>query len=209
MHSDPNQVEELMDRASRGDRAARDELLGQFRSRLKQMITVRMDRRLAARLDPSDVVQDALADATRHLPEYLRTRPMLFYPWLRRLAWKRLVDLQRRHVYASRRSVKLEERWDLRLSDDSAASLASRLVSSGTNPSQRVIREEMLQRVRTALGQLEGNDREVLVLRYLEQLSTAETAAVLEITESAVKSRLMRALLRLRGRLDDLGEDTR
>ena len=43
----------------------------------------RMDRRLTARLDPSDVVQEALADGVRDLPDYLTTRPMAFYPWLR------------------------------------------------------------------------------------------------------------------------------
>jgi RNA polymerase sigma-70 factor (ECF subfamily) len=51
------------------------------------MIAVRMDRRLVARVDLSDVVQDVLAVATRDLSDYLRTRPMPFYAWLRKLAW--------------------------------------------------------------------------------------------------------------------------
>jgi RNA polymerase sigma-70 factor (ECF subfamily) len=70
------------------------------------------------------------------------------------------------------------------------------------------VREELRHRVREALGRLPERDREVLVLRYLEQLSTAEVAAVLEITEGAVKVRHLRALARLRGLLgDDLVED--
>jgi RNA polymerase sigma-70 factor (ECF subfamily) len=166
------------------------------------MVAVRLDRRLAARVDPSDVVQDALVEATRTLSNYLRNRPMPFYPWLRRLAWQRLVDLQRQHIRSGRRSVRLEERFDLRLSDESAASLASRLVSSGTNPSRKLIRQEMLDRVRAALAELGERDREIVVLRFLEELSTVETAAVLEISEGAVKSRLMRALFRLRATLD-------
>ena len=76
-----------MDLAGRGDGAAREQLLGAHRARLRQMIAVRMDRRLVARVDPSDVVQDVLAVATRDLSDYLRTRPMPFYAWLRKLAW--------------------------------------------------------------------------------------------------------------------------
>ena len=202
MPAEPADVESLMDRASRGERAAREELLDRYRDRLKRMVVVRLDRRLAARVDPSDVVQDALVEATRTLSDYLCKRPMPFYPWLRRLAWQRLVDLERQHIRSGRRSVRFEERFDLRLSDESAASLASRLVSSGTNPSRKLIRQEMLDRVRAALAELGERDREILVLRFLEELSTSEAAGVLEISEGAVKSRLMRALLRLRATLD-------
>jgi DNA-directed RNA polymerase specialized sigma24 family protein len=53
-------------------------------------------------------------------------------------------------------------------------------------------------RLRTALGQLASPDREVLVLRYLEQLTTTEAAAVLGVSGSAVKMRVLRALQRLR-----------
>jgi RNA polymerase sigma-70 factor (ECF subfamily) len=63
-------------------------------------------------------------------------------------------------------------------------------------------------RVRAALARLGERDREVLVLRYLEQMSTAEIAAVLGTTAGAVKVRHLRALERLRGLLpDDRTED--
>jgi RNA polymerase sigma-70 factor (ECF subfamily) len=68
-----------------------------------------LDRRLAARIDPSDVVQEALADADRELAEYLGSRSMPFYAWLRRFAWDRLVEVHRRHVSAGRRSVDREQ----------------------------------------------------------------------------------------------------
>ena len=102
------ETDALLERASRGDDQARQRLLERHRSRLKRMVAVRMDRRLAARLDPSDVVQEALADAARDLPDYLRTRPMAFYPWLRQLAWDRLVRLHRHHIDTGRRSVDRE-----------------------------------------------------------------------------------------------------
>ena len=92
---------------------------------------------------------------------------------------------------------------DLGLPDQSAMMLANRLIASGTSPSRHAIREETRDRVRAALDELTPRDREVLVLRFLEQLSTAETAAVLEIGEGAVRSQLMRAVVRFRNLLDD------
>jgi RNA polymerase sigma-70 factor (ECF subfamily) len=202
---------QLIEEASRGDRRARHDLLVRHRARLRQMVAVRLDRRLAGRVDPSDVVQDALAEAQRTMDDYLRRRPLPFYPWLRRLAWERLIQLYRRHVEAGRRSLLREQGMDMGLPDRSAMLLANRLIAGGTSPSRHAIREETRERVRAALERLTPRDREVLVLRFLEQLSTAETAAVLGIGEGAVKSRLMRAVVRFRDRLDGEGveEDSR
>jgi RNA polymerase sigma-70 factor (ECF subfamily) len=62
---------QLIEQARRGDGQARHDLLVRHRARLRQMVMVRMDRQLAARLDPSDVVQDALAEAHRTVDDYL------------------------------------------------------------------------------------------------------------------------------------------
>jgi RNA polymerase sigma-70 factor (ECF subfamily) len=71
------------------------------------------------------------------------------------------------------------------------------------------VREELRLRVRRALGRLGERDREVLVLRYLEQLSVCEIAAVLGVSEGAVKTRHARALLRLEALLGDEMEGER
>jgi RNA polymerase sigma-70 factor, ECF subfamily len=194
-------TEQLLKRAARGDADAAQQLLARHRNRLRRMVAVRLDPRLAPRLDPSDVVQEALLEASRKLPKYLRQPAVPFYPWLRRLAWEHLLKLHQRHLHARRRTVTREEA--AALSDGSVLELAQRIVASGTSPSARVLREELRDRVRAALAQLSAADREVLVLRYLEDLSTAEIAAVLELTESAVKMRQLRALQRLRDLLDD------
>jgi RNA polymerase sigma-70 factor (ECF subfamily) len=196
-------TEELLERAGTGDRTARQELLTRHRGRLRQMVALRIDRRMAARVDPSDVVQEALADAAQGLSDYLRVRPLPFYPWLRQFAWERLLQLHRRHLKAKRRSVSREQLRIFDVADESEAVLADRLVNSGSSPSARLLAAELRERVRAALESLEPNDREVLVLRYLEQLTTKEIAAVLGITEAAVKTRHRRALERLRRRLDE------
>src|SRR4051812_12159450 len=114
-------TDELLRRTADGDPAARGRLLTRHRARLRKMVGYRLDRRLAPRVDPSDVVQDVLAEAARRLPDYLRDRPLPFYPWLRQLAADRLADLYRRHVGAERRSVLREEPGVLALPDESAA----------------------------------------------------------------------------------------
>ena len=91
----------------------------------------------------------------------------------------------------------------LNLPDESAAELAERLVDRASSPSQHALREELRARVRRALERLAPGDREVLVLRHLEQLSTRDTAGVLGVSEGAVKVRLLRALERLRDLLDE------
>ena len=85
--------------------------------------------------------------------------------------------------------------------------LACRLAAPGTSPSQQAVRQELQGRVQAALGRLPWRDREVLVLRYLEQLPLAEIAGVLGATTGAVKARHARALLRLQALLGDEGED--
>ncbi len=199
-------TDELLRRAEHGDGQARQAVLVRHRERLKQMIAIRLDRRLAARIDPSDVVQDVLLDAARELDDYLRQRPVPFYPWLRQLAWDRLIELHRRHLHAQRRSVKREEPLAPHLSDESAMQLADRVLARQSSPSDRAVRSELRARVRAALDRLGERDREVLVLRHLEHLSTREIAAVLGIREGAVKTRHLRALERLRMLLESEGE---
>jgi RNA polymerase sigma-70 factor (ECF subfamily) len=195
-------TEELLRQADRGDAAAREGLLARHRDRLRKMVAWRLDRRLAARVDPSDVVQEVLVEASRKLDRYLRERPLPFFPWLRLLAGEHLAALHRRHVRARGRSILREEPGLFDLPDESAAELAARLVDSSTGPTQRVLREELRRRVRQALERLSERDREILVLRNLEQLSVADTAAVLQISTGAAKVRHLRALERLRAYLD-------
>jgi RNA polymerase sigma-70 factor (ECF subfamily) len=198
-------TDQLLSAAAAGDPHARDRLLERHRPRLRRMVGARLDRRLAARVDPSDVVQDALAEAARRLDRYLADRPLPFYPWLRAIAADRLADLYRRHGRAGRRAVGREE-VALPLADRSALELAERLFAGRSGPATGAEREELRERVRVALAGLKEADREVLVMRHLEQMPAREIAAVLGTTEGAVHVRHLRALRRLR---ELLGEGDR
>jgi len=202
------ETEELLRKANGSGGPARSLLLERHRNRLRRMVAVRLDNRLAPLVDPSDVVQEALADASHKLDEFLRDRPLPFYPWLRRLAWERIIQVHRRHLRTQKRAVTREQRLDLPLPDESAMQLADRLMASGTTPSQRLLRDEQGRRLREVLDRLSPNDREILVMCYLEELSFGEIAAALGINENAAKVRHFRALERVRKLLEghDLGE---
>ena len=202
-------TEELLRAAGLGDQAARTQLLSRHRDRLRRMVAVRMDRRLASRVDPSDVVQEALADAALDLSGYLLERPLPFYPWLRGVAWRRLVQLYRHHVVARRRSVDREEPNEPPLDDASAHLLAAAcLAARGSSPSRALIREELIDQVHAALARLGPGDRDLLVMRHLEGMSSAEIGAILGAGEGAVRVRIVRALKRLRALLDGESESS-
>ncbi|MFO0900717.1 MAG: sigma-70 family RNA polymerase sigma factor [Pirellulales bacterium] len=199
----PDDTDGLIDRVAAGDRSAVTLLLKRHRSRLCRMVQVHFDRRLMSRVDPSDIVQEAITEASRRLDQYARERPIPFYPWLRSIAWDRLVNLQVHHVQTQKRSILREQGPEL--PDESVCKLASRLADPGQSPSRSALRAEVRDRVRSALGRLPTSYREVLVIRHLEELDVQSTAAVLNISEAAVKTRHLRALRRMHELLSAAG----
>jgi RNA polymerase sigma-70 factor, ECF subfamily len=200
-----DETDRLLREAARGDEASLRTLLERHRERLRRMVALRLDSRLSARVDASDVVQEALIDAARKLVDYERDRPLPFYPWLHRLTAERLAVVHRKHRRGAR-NVGREQPAFAR-PDDSARLLVDYLVDSDTTPGHDLVREERRQRVRDGLKRLPPPDREILVMRYLEDLTFPEIAAILEIGESAAKMRHLWAIERIRSVLkpDDSG----
>ena len=201
--SDDAETMTLLQQAGDGDVSSLNTLFQRNRKRLKQMVSVYWDSRLATRIDESDVVQEALAAAAQRIAKYVEERPIPFYPWLRQIAWERLMQLRQTHLGVQKRSVSREQSIDANVSNESVLQLANRFATAESSPSQKVARAEMHASVRAALDQLSPDDREVLVLRYLEQLSTSEAAIVLGISPDAVSKRHMRAIKRLRDKIAD------
>lgn len=190
-------TDDLVNAAAEGDHAARLELLHRPRQRLTRMVAMRMDPRTRARFDPSDVVQEALIVADQRLSDYLRNRPIAFYPWLRRLTWEQLLKFHERHIQAQKRSIDREAVQALNVNDESICWLAEQLVSNFSNPSERMVRHELRHRIEEALKQLKPKDREVIELLYLEQLKPKEVAEVLGVSQPTVWTRHLRAIRRL------------
>lgn len=187
--------------AAVGDAAALAGLLAAHRPYLRHVAGVRFDDRLRGRLDESDLVQDALADAVRKAPDFAATRPLPVRLWLRRLLLDALVAAQRRHLAAHGRAAGRE----IDLSAGSVIAVADRLLTNSPSPASEAARNEREVLVRAALDTLTDDDREVIVLRAFENHNTADTAAVLGITPEAASKRFVRAMERLRAALKNLG----
>lgn len=203
---DPDDTDRLLSNAAAGDPAAIEALLGRHRERLRRMIAFRLDDRVAARVDASDVVQEALVDAARKLADYARDRPLPFYPWLHRLAAERLAAAHRRHRRTSR-SVAREEADAFPWPDSSARLMVDGLVAKDSTPGHALVREERRSQLHAALQELAPIDREILMMHYLEELSFPEIAAILEIGEGAAKMRHLRALRRIRSIMGSDGDE--
>ena len=175
----------LLQRVSAGDRGAFEQLFHQHRAFLLALVDRRLDNKLAARFDASDVVQEAQLEAFDRLEDFLERRPMPFRLWLLRTTLECLQKIRRFHVAAQRCTSRREQP----LPDRSSALLADHLMAGDTSPSQRAQRHELAARVRRELSHVSETDREVVLLRIFEGLSNAEVACMLEIEPEAAKKR--------------------
>jgi RNA polymerase sigma-70 factor (ECF subfamily) len=199
MIQDTGESADLLTRAAQGDGQALGELFGRHRERLRRMVQVRMDPRLQSRLDPSDVLQEAYLEVSRCLTAYVRDPAMPFYLWLRLLTGRKLLALRRHHLGTRQRAVGREASFGRAdVPDAESENLAVQLLGRLTTPSQAAIRAELQAQVQEALNQLDALDREVLALRHFEQLTNAETAQVLQLSEAAASKRFLRAIKRLK-----------
>ncbi len=187
---------ELLSRVRTGEQAAFEGLFARHRPWLRQLVEWRLDDRLNARLDPSDVVQETQLEAYRRLDDFLQREPMPFRLWLRKTLDERLTMLERRHLGARRAVIAAVDReaWP---ADGQSAWLVDRLAGGGPSPSQVFVQDELAQRVREAIAGLADLDREILLLRTFEALSYGEVAYLLAIDAATARKRHGRALLRL------------
>jgi len=200
---DPQVTLALLERVRRGDGAAIDGLLARHRAAIRRMIDRRMDRVVQRRVDASDIVQDVLIEANRRLASYLANPTMPFQLWLRSMARDRLIDAHRRHRVASTRSLDREVSLHVPTNQDhSAADLIGQLADRELTPAATATWNELERRFAAAVEQLDADDRQIVLLRHFEHLSTAEAADALGLSKPAAGMRYLRAMRRLRVLLD-------
>jgi RNA polymerase sigma-70 factor (ECF subfamily) len=193
---------ELLARARCGDAAAVDQLFSRARPRLLRMVGARLDPRLRARVGASDILQEVNLEAIRRLDRYWQEPTLSFFLWLRFLTAQKLAQVCRFEIGAERRDVRREVPLDWDRIRSASDVLAPGLTDGALRPSQILSRKEREASVAQALAALEVEDREVLSLRHHEQLSNQEVAVELGLTPTAASKRYVRALDRLRARLE-------
>jgi RNA polymerase sigma-70 factor (ECF subfamily) len=205
MNDESSEAKRLLGQRAPDDPKRFGALLEQSRPRLHRMIALRLDPRLHGRIDPSDVIQETYLEATARLAEYVQNPTMPFFLWLRFLAGQKLVTLHRHHLGRQMRDVGREVAlYRGGLPETTSAALAAQLLGHEARPSEAAIRAELKIRLQEALNTMDPLDREILALRHFEQLSLAETAQELGLTESGACRRHLRALKRLKEILSNL-----
>lgn len=201
----PADDEPLAARAASGDEAALAELFSRYRKRLKQMVRLRLDRRLQGRVDPSDVLQEAYLDVAQQFPKYREDPAIPLFLWLRLVTGQRLMRLHRQHLGAAMRDAGLEvSLYRGALPQANSVSLAAQLLGRFTTATQALLRAEVQLQIQAALNQMDEVDREIIALRHFEELSNVEAAQVLGLEPSATSKRFIRALRRLQERLQGI-----
>lgn len=141
--------------------------------------------------DAEDVAQEAILKAFRALPEF--RGDSRFQHWLIKIAFN-----EARMRYRKRQG----EKWQsLDEEPENEDYVPLQIRDWRELPPEVLERQEVRQEIEDAIATLSDTYREVLVLRDIEELSIAETAQVLGLTEATVKVRLFRARLKLRDRL--------
>jgi RNA polymerase sigma-70 factor, ECF subfamily len=179
----------LVQAAKQGDVGAFEQLVKRYDRnifRIAQHITQNRE-------DAEDVVQDAFLKAYENLDQFQGNSK--FYTWLVRIAVNEsLMKLRRRKTS---KTVSMDE--DVETEE---GSMPREFADWSPNPEQQYGQSELSEILRKTIQGLPASFRTVFVLRDVEGLSTEETAEMLDLSIPAVKSRLLRARLQLRERLN-------
>jgi RNA polymerase sigma-70 factor (ECF subfamily) len=170
-----------------------------FRKYLHLLAELHLDRRLCGKLDPSDVVQQAMLRAYPAWKDLRQRDPEVLAAWLRRILASTLADAVK-HFERDKRDVNLERSLQAEL-DRSASGIAAWLATDQTSPSGRAERNEELLRMVEALGQLPDVMREVVVMKHCQGRTLQQISARTGRSVPAVTSLLRRGLATMRNQL--------
>jgi RNA polymerase sigma factor (sigma-70 family) len=195
----PNEGPQLthwLGQAQRGDREAFNRLCAEdSRQRWLLLIATSLPQYLRSKVDPEDVLQDTLAQAWRDLGQLGDASTQGFHRWIAGVARDRVLDVIR-YFQRGKRDIARER---------ATASLSRDAPSDHHTPSKSAARREQLDKIAAVLDELSGTYRDVIRYRVLEMRTTDETATLMNKKPGNVRMTLQRALVKLRGLLDDRG----
>lgn len=181
-----------------GDPEAFDRFVEYFRTKIFQYSWLMCGHRE----DAEEVAQETLLKIFENFgqlrePEYVR-------PWVFRIARNACLMKRRKSVFAPERELSLEQFLPAKHSGENSRGGREGIDIADWSavPEDQLLRTELNQALGEALAELPVNYRSVILLRDLEELSTAETAQILDLAPDTVKQRLHRARLALRQSLD-------
>ena len=177
-----------------GNPAAFDRFVGHFRSKIFQYSWLMCGHRE----DAEEVAQETLLKVFENFDQ-LR-EPERVRSWVFRIARNACLMKRRKSVYAPRQELSLDEFLPAMHHDGDQVKIE--IADWSGLPDAQVLRTELRGVLSQAIAELPDTYRPVLLLRDVEELSTEETAQVLDLSTDVVKTRLHRARLALRRKLD-------
>ena len=195
----------LEDRVRSGDLTALAELFELYRPRLSRIVDARMDMRLRGRVDPTDILQETFLELSRKLPKFVdKVAGMSLFVWMRMVAVERTIVAYRHHLDVAARDVRREAANAAM--ENSGGLLVDGLVARFSTIGRKAIREEMAETLQRTLQEMQPIDHEIITMRCFEELSNAEAAQSLGISENGASSRFVRAMTRLKTELCGIPE---
>lgn len=180
--------------------------LERFRPYLRVLARANLDPRLRGKVDPSDVVQDALVRAVRAFAQYRGTSDAELCAWLRRILVTTLANTVR-DLTRDKRDAGREQSLQAAV-EQTSVRLEAWLAADSSSPSGVAIRKEDVVRLEAALERLPEAQREALNLYYLQGWPLDAVAGHLNRTPAAVAGLTKRALRQLRRELATDGPPT-
>ncbi len=178
--------------------------LDHFRSYLILLARIRLDRKIQAKVDPSDVVQQTMLEAHQAMESFRGGNLATQAAWLRQILARNLANAVR-DLNREKRDVTRERSLHDKL-DESASQLEGWLAADHSSPSEKAEKHERALLLAEALANLPDQQREAVVLRHFQGCSLADIAGELNTTTAAVTGLLHRGLKNLRKALSALGE---
>lgn len=199
--SDCANPSDLILRARQGETRVLNRLIDDYRPYLRLLARLRRDPRLTAKLDDSDMVQEASALAARNFADFRGNTEGEFTAWLR-TTMARVTAQALRHYTRQRRNVHLEQ--DLQRSYDESSSMMAAMATSTDepSPSEQVMRRERDVLVAEALHELPPHYREVIILREYDGLTLEEIGRRMGRSADSVRKTWARAILKVRKALE-------
>ena len=193
-------AEVLLSEALAGSRECFGRLLHVYRNYLKLLVISQLERKLQARVSPSDIVQETFLEANRDFDKFRGSSSSEFMAWLRKILVNNLHRVVEQHVLAKKRDVRREVSLEALASslEQSTARLESILPDPGTSPSGNVQQLELEIVLADKLAELPADYRDVIVLRHIEALPFEEVGRRMERSAGAVRMLWLRAIQSLR-----------
>lgn len=176
-----------------------NERLAKFRPYLQVLTRLQWDRALQGKLDPSDVVQQTLLQASQSIDQFRGTNDAELAGWLRKILATTLAQTMR-HYLRDKRHLRREQSLEGALLDSSIR-LQSAPISSERPPIEQAVVGEVALRVAESIESLPAEQREAVLLHYWQGLSLPEIGQLHGQSTTTVAGHLRRGLNALRKKL--------